>query len=147
MVFPPEHKLRGGRARPVFAHSTPPAPSTGPCTQQVLSEDVLNDVCLRARPCTGTGSLHTESSEQSGWGSTHLGGREGQGLDGRALGGEAVTGVHEGQAGAVLRDRGQGDAPLLLPLEHRRRRADAQAPHLSAGGNGDQLAPAAPAQV
>lgn len=80
-------------------------------------------------------------------GSTHLGGREGQGLDGGALGGEAVTGVQEGQTGAVFCDRRQGDTPLLLPLEHGRRGANAQAPHFSAGGNGDQLAPAAPAQV
>ena len=38
-------------------------------------------------------------------------------------------------------------SPLLLPLEHRGRCADARAPHVSAGGDGDQLAPAAPAQV
>lgn len=80
-------------------------------------------------------------------GSTHLGGREGQGLYRCALGGEAVAGVQEGQAGAVLRDGGQGDTPLLLPLEHRGRRANAQAPHFSVGGNGNQLAAAAPAQV
>lgn len=69
-------------------------------------------------PVPGTGSLCTQPSEQSGWGPTHLRGREGQGLDGCALGGEAVTGVQEGQAGTVLRDRGQGDTPLLLSLEH-----------------------------
>lgn len=80
-------------------------------------------------------------------GRTHLGRREGQGLDGCALGREAVAGVQEGQVGAALRDGGQGDTPLLLPLEHRGRRADAQAPHFGAGGNGDELAPAAPAQV
>lgn len=98
--------------------------------------------CLHARPCTGK----TEPGGV-GVGSTHLGGRERQGLDRCALGGEAVAGVHEGQAGAVLRDGGQGDAPLLLPLEHRGRRANAQAPHFSVGGNGDQLTPAATAQV
>lgn len=78
-------------------------------------------------------------------GSTHLGGREGQRLDRRALGSEAVAGVQEGHTGAVLCDRGQGDTPLLLPLEHGRRGANAQASHFGAGGNGDQLAPAAPA--
>lgn len=124
----------------------PPAPSTGPHTQQTLREALLNDVCRRPGPVLGTGGVH-RTQRAVGVGSTHLGGRKGQGLDGCALGGEAVTGVQERQAGAVLRDRGQGDTPLLLPLEHRRRRADAQAPHFSAGGDGDQLTPTAPAQV
>ena len=114
-----------------------PALGTRPCTQQTP----------RGWPVPGRGGPSPTPSEQSGVGCTHLGGREGQGLDGCALRGEAVAGVQEGQAGAVLRDGGQGDTPLPLPLEHRGRCAHARAPHVSAGGDGDQLAPAAAAQV
>lgn len=76
----------------------------------------------------------------------YLRGGEGQRLDRGALGRHAVAGVEEGEAGAggVLRDGGEGDLPLLLPLQHRGRRAKA---HLRVRGDGDELPLAALAEV
>lgn len=72
--------------------------------------------------------------------------REGQCLDRCALGRHAVAGVKEGEAGAggILRDWGEGDFPLLLPLQHRGRRAKA---HLRMWRDGDEFPLAALAQV
>lgn len=72
--------------------------------------------------------------------------REGQCLDRGALGRHAVAGVKEGKAGAggILGDRGEGDLPLLLPLQHRGRSAKA---HLCVRRDGDELPLAALAQV
>lgn len=72
--------------------------------------------------------------------------REGQCLDRGALGCHAVAGVKEGQAcaGGILRDGGEGDLPLLLPLQHRGRCAKA---HLCVRRDGDELPLAALAQV
>lgn len=72
--------------------------------------------------------------------------REGQCLYRGALGRHAVAGVQKGHAGAgdALRDRRQGDLPLLLPLEHGGRGAKAA---LGVWGDGDELSLAAPAQV
>jgi len=72
--------------------------------------------------------------------------RERQRLDRGALGRHAVAGVDEGKAGAggILCDWGEGDLPLLLPLQHRGRRAKA---HLCVRRDGDELPFAALAQV
>lgn len=72
--------------------------------------------------------------------------REGQCLDRGALGRHAVARVKEGKAGAgsILRDRGEGDLPLLLPLQNGGRCAKA---HLCMRRDGDELPLAALAQV
>lgn len=72
--------------------------------------------------------------------------REGQCLDRGALGRHTVAGVKEGKAraGGILCDRGEGNLPLLLPLQHRGRRAKA---HICVRRDGDELPLAALAQV
>lgn len=88
-------------------------------------------------------------AEEHSLGSTtapYLRWRERQCLDRSALGRHAVAGVKEGKAGAggILRDRGEGDLPLLLPLQHGGWCAKA---HLCMWGDGDELPLAALAQV